>query len=344
MKRGFSRWFIALAAGLATPLLASVGEAAEPGAVDLETARLLFQEATALEQRSAWREASQKLDAALAIKETPGLHFHRAHCAEQLGELVLAARHYSRSEEMIRAGAAAPDVEELLSAARARVLARVPRLTLSFPNDVVGASLEIDGMRVSDRPGNSVLLDPGRHRIIARAPGRRDFEMEITLVEGQTQTLEVSLAPQRSARASSTPPSSEKQKSGGPLLGTREFVLIGEATLAVAGLGTGIGFSIAKGAASDRIERAQTAVDASAAGEGSGCQTNSPPPACAELRSALDDHDRATRFATVGFVTAGVGAAATLVTFVLWPSRERPVTAGVERSSTGPTLVVRGRF
>ena len=344
MKRAFSRWIIALAFGLSTSLLSSIGAAAEPRAAELEAARLLFQEATALEQQSAWREASQKLDAALAIKETPGLHFHRAHCAEQLGELVLAARHYSRSEEMIRAGAAAPDVEELLSAARARVLARVPRLTLSFPNDVVGASLEIDGVRVGDQPGNPVLLDPGRHRIIARAPGRRDFEMEITLVEGQTQTLEVSLAPPRSAPATSTSAVNEKQEHDGPLLGTREFVLIGEATLAVAGLGTGIGFSIAKGAATDRIERAQRAVDASAAGEGSGCQTDSPPPACAELRSALEDRDRATRFATVGFVTAGVGTAATLLTFVLWPSRERPVTAGVERSSSGPTLSVRGRF
>jgi hypothetical protein len=344
MKRARLRWIIAVAAGLAVPLLPSIGAAAEPRAVDLEAARLLFQEATALERQSAWQEASQKLDAALAIKETPGLHFHRAHCAEQLGELVLAARHYARSEEMIRAGAAAPDVEELLSAARARVLARVPRLTLSFPNDVVGASLEIDGVQVTDQPGSPVLLDPGRHRIIARAPGRRDFEMEITLVEGQTQTLEVSLAPPRSAPESSTPAQRRRQEHDGPTLGTREVVLIGEATLALAGLGTGIGFSVAKGSASDRIEQAQRAVDASAAGEGSGCQTDSPPPACAELRSALEDHDRATRFATVGFVTAGVGAAATLLTFVLWPSRERPVTAGVERSSSGPTLSVRGRF
>jgi hypothetical protein len=299
MKPSFRRSLLALVA-LWASLLVAVSSAAEPRAADLETARRLFQEATALERDSAWHEASQKLDAALAIKETPGLHFHRAHCAEQLGELVLAARHYARSEEMIRAGAAAPDVEELLSAARARVLARVPRLTLAFPNEVSGASLEIDGVRVSDPPGTPVLLDPGRHRIIARAPGRRDFEMEITLVEGQTQTLEVSLAAPKPA----------------PLPPTRA---------------KGIGFSIARGSASDRIERAQSEVDASSTESTSRCQGEDPPPACAELGTALDDHDRATELATVGFVAAGIGAAAT------GPSRRSCSGRQAARSSRRPS-------
>ena len=73
-----------LAVALALSCLASPVRA-EPRAQELEYARRLFDEATALERQSAWREASEKLDAALAIKETPGLHFHRAHCAEQLG-------------------------------------------------------------------------------------------------------------------------------------------------------------------------------------------------------------------------------------------------------------------
>src|SRR5262245_28152156 len=224
-----------VAATLAFALLSTPARA-EPRTSEVETARRLFDEATALERQSAWREASTKLDAALSIKETPGLHFHRAHCAEQLGELVLAARHYARSEALIRAGATAPDVEELLVAARARVLARVPRLTLALPNDVPGTTLEIDGMPVSEESGAPVLLDPGRHRVVARAPGRRDFEMEITLAEGQTQTLEVVLSePRRAEPASveSKQPKSERETSG---MGAREIVLISEATLAVAGL------------------------------------------------------------------------------------------------------------
>ncbi len=326
---------------LATALLATPAWA-EPRTSDVETARRLFDEATALERQSAWREASEKLDAALAIKETPGLHFHRAHCAEQLGELVLAHRHYARAEAMIRAGATAPDVEELLVAARARVLARVPRLTLALPSDVRGAALEIDGMPVSDESGTPVLLDPGRHRIVARAPGRRDFEMEITLAEGQTQTLEVVLAEPPPSNAPSVAPKESKSEQGTSGLGAREIVLIGEATLAVAGLAAGIGFSIAKANASDRAERAQRAVDPSDPNGSSGCPTANPP-ACAELDDALADGKQASRFATVGFVTAGVGTAATVVTWVLWPSGASMSTSFAP-SRNGARLTVSGRF
>jgi hypothetical protein len=329
------------AVALALSCLASPVRA-EQRAQDLEYARRLFDEATALERQSAWREASDKLDAALAIKETPGLHFHRAHCAEQLGELVLAARHYAKSEAMIRAGATAPDVEELLIAARARVLARVPRLTLALPSDVPGATLEIDGMAVSSGSGTPVLLDPGRHRIVARAPGRRDFEMEIALAEGQTQTLEVVLSEPRPTEPPSAVPKATKSEDKASAIGARELVLIGEATLAVAGLAAGIGFSIAKANASDRAERAKQSIDPDDPNGASGCPDPNLP-ACAELEDANTDGKQASRFATVGFVTAGVGAAATILTWTLWPS-DHAVSARVEPSTHGATLTLFGRF
>jgi len=325
-------------------LLAAGSAAADPSANELATARRLFQEATALEQRSDWRGASSKLDAALAIKQTPGLHFHRAHCAEQLGELVLAARHYGRAEELIRAGAAAPDVEELLTAARARVLSRVPRLTLALPSDVRGATLEIDGNPVNDAPGTPVILDPGRHRIVARAPGRRDFEMEITLIEGQTQTLEVLLA--RPPEPEPTPVLAGPSKTAieGSGFGTRELVLVAEATFVVAGLGAGVGFSIARGSASNRIDQAQSTIDANSGDGSTGCSTTATQAACAELDDAIADHEQAARFATIGFVAAGVGAVAGVFTWALWPSDDVTTTASVAPNPGGATLLVRGVF
>lgn len=324
------------------PLFVSRPLFAEPSATgDVGEARRLFDEATALERQSSWREASVKLDAALAIKETPGLHFHRAHCAEQLGELVVAARHYARSEALIRSGATAPDVEELLVAARVRVLAKVPRLVLTLPSDAPGATLEIDGVAVTDEPGTPVFLEPGRHRIVARAPGRRDFEMEVTLVEGQTQTLEVALSPPPPADSVQTVREAEADTGG---FGAREIVLIGEATLTLAGLATGIGYSIAMNAAADRAERAQQSADASNPEDPENACLTNPPPACAELFDALDDRERAARFATIGFVTAGVGAAATFATWALWPSSRERVSAGVTPNVGGATLSLAGRF
>jgi hypothetical protein len=320
---------------------------AEPSAGELATARQLFQEATALERRSAWREAGEKLDAALAIKETPGLHFHRAHCAEQLGELVRAARHYARSDELIVSGQPAPDVEELLAPARARVLARVARLTLELPSDVTGATLEIDGTLVREPPGTPVLLDPGRHRVVARAPGRRDFEMETTLIEGQTQILEVAFAPPPSADSPPNRPPATKSRATSDTassFGTREVVLIGEATVVVAGLAAGIGFSIARGSAQNRIDAAHRSLDAGDDDGATECSDANPPSECAELQSAIDDHKQASRFATIGFVTAGVGAITTILTWAIWPT-DRPATAlGVAPQVGGATLVVNGAF
>jgi hypothetical protein len=325
-------------------LFASRPLVAEPSATgDVVEARRLFDEATELERQSSWQAASVKLDAALAIKETPGLHFHRAHCAEQLGELVVAARHYARSEALIRAGAKAPDVEELLAAAQVRVLAKVPRLVLTLPTDAPGTTLEIDGVAVSAEPGTPVFLEPGRHRIVARAPGRGDFEMEVTLVEGQTQTLEVALS--APPRAESDPKARDAEAEADTrAFGTREIVLIGEATLTVAGLATGIGYSIAMNAADDRIERAQQSADASAPDDPlSACSANRPP-ACEELDDARADRERALRFATIGFVTAGVGAVATIATWALWPSSRERVSAGIAPSTGGAMLSLSGRF
>jgi hypothetical protein len=330
----------------ALPLLLAGAVRAETPPADVATARRLFQEATMLESHGAWRDAGAKLEAALAIKETPGLHFHRAHCAEQLGELVLAARHYGRAEELIRGGAAAPDVEELLGAARARVLARVSRLLVTLPSDAPDATLEIDGTLLREPAREPIVLNPGRHRVVARAPGRRDFEMEITLAAGQTQSLEVSLALQPGANSAARlpPPVDTKPASEKSGFGTREVVLVAEGTVVVAGLAAGIGYSFAAASASDRVSSAQQAVDRAAENGSSGCTEADAPSACAELETALDDHERASRFATIGFVTAGVGAAATLLTWTLWPTDEVGTTASVAPTRGGATLVVRGRF
>jgi hypothetical protein len=46
------------------------------------------------------------------------------------------------------------------------------------------------------------------------------------------------------------------------------------------------------------------------------------------LHTAIDDHDRAARVSMIGFVTAGVGAAALLTTWLAYPSA-RAESAGV---------------
>jgi hypothetical protein len=78
------------------------------------------------------------------------------------------------------------------------------------------------------------------------------------------------------------------------------------------------------------VTTAQGRIDQATQGDGNGCFLPSANVvgACSDLHSAIDDHDRATRMSTVGFVAAGVGVAALLTTWLAYPSA-RTESAGV---------------
>jgi hypothetical protein len=326
---------LAFAAGLG---FATTAVRAEPTPSELVLARRLFAEASALEERGNWAAARVKLREALAIKETPGLRYHLAHCEEQSGQLVAASLEYARASELIRAGAQAPDVAQLLALADQRLVTQIPKLSLDVPADVQGVTVEIDGHPISSAVlANPIPLDPGTHRVVARAPNRGDFNERVDLTLGQTHTL-VLVFPQRgpapapvarvtpASRALSTEP---ERSSVAP----RTILLIGEGALAAAGLGVGIGFTVARENAAERVERWQGELDARSNGSDTTCQAGATSPACTELRSALDEHRRSTMLMTAGYIGAGVGLTAGVLTWLFWPKSSARVSATLGRDS-----------
>jgi hypothetical protein len=323
---------------------------------DLALARELFADAALLEARADWPAAALKLRRALAIKETPGLYYHLAHCEEQLGAFVAAARDYERASELIRAGSPAPDVEPLLPLAARRVESRVAKLEVVVPPGVTAAA-ELDGQTLPPSAvGASVRLDPGQHRLVVRSPGRRDFQSDLSLALGEHRTLKVffgsdppEAAPAVAAPAhqtSSAPPARERppaKRAGRGGFGVREGVLVGEAALTLAGLGTGIGFEVARGHAMERVEAAQRATPSG----GGSCGTSVPPsavPACAELLRAIDDYNRTSDIETAAFIGAGASAAALALTWLLWPSSGDELSLQVHPRKQGILLVAGGSF
>src|SRR5882672_10460121 len=123
----------------------ALGVRADPSAADIASARRLFSEATALREAGQWSEAGAKLREAIAIKETPGLRFHLAHCEEQMGRLLAARDDYDRADALIREGAAASDVAALLEPARSALRERIPTLVVRAPSDARAVGLTIDG-------------------------------------------------------------------------------------------------------------------------------------------------------------------------------------------------------
>lgn len=321
--------------------------AAEPTPAELANARRAFETAVSLENEQRWAEASTRLREAIAVKDTPGLRFHLAKCEAEQGHLLSAASEYERVAELLRGGAKAPDVQKLLGPASDALKQRIPRLTLELPAEVPSPLVAIDGK--AHAPSDAALgvsLDPGRHGVRVTAAGRRTFERGFVLKEGDQTTLRVELPSFESAAPVDAPPSTAaggsasaaaaggKAESRGS--STKLYLIIGESLLTAAGLAVGIGYQVAGASASDRIDAAQGRIDSAAQGDPAACSSTDAEilAACSDLGRAIDDHDSAGRLSTIGFVTAGVGAAALLTTVLVYPSSSS-ASAGL---SVRPTL------
>jgi len=333
---------------------------AEPTAAEISAAKQAFESALAAESGQRWADAALKLREAIAVKETPGLRFHLAHCETELGHLVDASLEYDRALELLRQGAKAPDVQKLLGPARASLLERLPRLTVDIPADVQAARVTIDGRPYPPSElALGVPLDPGLHELRVQATGRRAFERALSLKEGDRILLSAALplaapaadgpgeaartpeAPQPARSNDVTPPPEGRPSS------TKLYLLIGESVLTAAGLGVGIGYAIARGAASDRIAAAQARIDGAAPGNPMACglPDSELVGACSDLNAAFDDHYRATIISQIGFVTAGVGAAALLTTWLVYPNPRGQGSGFRVQPVAGPGQIgVVGRF
>lgn len=350
-----SQPLLALLIALVPALHAPAARAApEPTPTELSVARRLFDEGRAAEDAGRWREAAEKFRKATAIKDTPGMRFHLARCEEEQGAFVEALVEYDRARELIDSGIRAADVEKLLADARERVRAKVALLTVRLPSGVENVSVELDGKAISGSVlGVPMPINPGMHRVHAVAVGRTPFAQELALGTGEVRQLSIELpvattVPQPlpgSLAASSPAPAAGGARVDDGAVPTRTIVLIGEASLLAIGLGTGIGFSIAKSNASDRYDRANREVLEPLGGsdpDGTACST--PRPGCATLDQAQKDRERAAAVAAGGFIAAGVSAAAFGLTYWLWPTGTAPAEVHASLAPGHAGISFSGRF
>lgn len=320
---------------------------------EVAVARRLFREATALERAKKWDDAVAKLKQVVAIKETPGVRYHLAYCEEHSGHLVEALVDYDRAGELLRDGAKAPDVARLLGPARDALKKRVPTLTVDLPASVKTASLSLDGKAVApELVGQPTPLNPGSHAVSVTAPGHQAFSTTVTLKEGEARVVDAKLpalaaAPAPAAAAAPAPPPAgpppaAEHASASP---ARTVVLIAEGAITAAGLGVGIGYTLAASQATSTANNARAAI-----GNSSSACTHPTPQvasACSGLHNALSDHDHDQTIATVGFIGAGVGAAAAIITWFAWrpKANEQTLSFGATPLAGGGAFwTARGTF
>jgi hypothetical protein len=315
--------------------------AAEPTKAEIAVARQYFDAATAAENQGRWRDAIDQLTKAIAIKETAGLRYHLGFAKENLGLLVDALLEYQRASGLIHSGMTTEEVDRFVVPKLEEMRKRVPTLTVTLPPDVTGAKLQIDGAAVKpELIGTPIPLNPGTHALVVFASGRRPFHVQVTVSEGSAVTQAAELVPEvggaggaPAASSLPTPPPTTRAEprrdaSGEATSGAKTWVLIGEAAVAAAGIGVGIGYLSAASAAQTRIDDANRYIDLASNGMGcAGMPTPTLMADCDALATALNDHRRDTSFAIAGFVGAGVGAAAFVTTLVVWKTSPREASS-----------------
>ncbi len=333
---------------------------ADPSQTGIATAKQAFESAVALEAEQKWVDATAKLRVALAVKDTPGLRFHLAHCEEQQGFLIEAALDYDRASELMKQGAKAPDVQKLLVPASADLKRRIPRVTVEVPTDAVSPEAQLDGKAYPlSELALGEALNPGPHQLKVSASGRRPFESSFSLKEGDQITiaaeLPVSQAPLANSAVrvapSAEPPllradSAPKERSV-TAASAKSYLLVGESAVTVAGLALGIGYALAESSARDRVTAAQGRIDQVSPANTTACTSPAASlgSSCADLSTAINDHERDATWSTIGFVSAGVGATALLTTLLVYRSVDADKTSrAVQPVVALGNIGLRGRF
>ena len=270
-------------------------------AQNVERARQLFKEASELREAGLYADAVVRLRLAIAIKDTPGLEYHAGFCEAKLGHYRSAVQYYEKAASLLRKGAAAPDVVTLLPPAHTAALEHVAHIRLHVGNAVSSVQLTLDAEPAQSVPEGDLLVDPGKHRLVLVSAGRKTETREVTVSEAEILNLQVNLTPitRTGARVqeSTVKPFPWKTASIGIGLG-----------VTATGIAVGIVSAVKRSDAQDQIDFYHGIYGLDA--------TN------AEISKASDKKSSATRWETIGFISAGLGAAASAALWALWPTSE----------------------
>ncbi|HEY6557809.1 MAG TPA: PEGA domain-containing protein [Polyangiaceae bacterium] len=304
---------------------------AQPESATIAEARQRFSEGVKHFDAGKYELAVAAFRQAYALKAAPEILRNLGAAEIKSGQKKEGARHLA---EYLRSATNLPederaDIEKELTKAE-RALGRIQ--VLVAPAD---AAVSVDGESVGSWVASDPLhVEPGEHGVTVKKTGFETSERTVTTRAGQEQVVEVELTPAKSeVKAAALPPpqvssavtalppdqSESDSRSVVPLI-----VGGGITALALAG---GIGFRIAGSSTEDDAK----ALDRELGSDGA-CATSSGSPRCSALHDKFESADQKYNLATVGFVAAGVAAAATAV-YYLWPSGKqdgvavRPVPA-----------------
>ncbi len=156
-----------------------------------QAARAHFELGVRLVEQARWSDAVRELEAARAIRATAPVLYNLGIAYRAIGRVRDGIATFQQFIEVLGARGSAARRDEVQGYI-AELQTRIAHLSVSVAPEE--AQVLVDGRAIESA---ELDLDPGVHRVRARAPGHEAFEEEITLGDGERRTLEISLTQMR---------------------------------------------------------------------------------------------------------------------------------------------------
>jgi len=283
-----------------------------------------LKEGYALKQAGKCAEALPHFVESERLAPKPKTLLNLADCERQLGDLVASQGHALEGRDRAR-GLGDPTLLGIAERQLADVDKRLPRLTVRLgpgapPDTVVSRDGTALG-RVS--LGAALPANPGKHHVVASAPGRADAGFDVVLVEGAAQVLDV--APGEPLPAAPAPVPGAGPEAAQTTVSSPSSSWNGRKTLAVTLAGAG-----AAGLAVGSVFGLEAISDNHASNAGGHCDASG----CDGTGTTL--RNQAISDATISTIAFGAGLAAIAAGVVVWVTA--PSTAP-KVGATGLTVV-----
>lgn len=289
---------------------------APPVAPAVSRAEALFQEGKALLEQGRFAEACDRLAKSDGIDPNISTLGLLAGCHEQQGRTASALREY---RETVKRAEAVGDSRADFARERAAALEpKAPKISVRVPRPSASMEVSIGFDRVApEQFGSDILVDPGAYEVVARAPGKREFRVTVTVKEGAREVVDVpDLVPPDgpayalrsgpvSAAAPPIAPSSKPVAPPPPASGISARNAAALVAGGVALVGVGVGAVFTARASSKNAESVAIANTCSVAAE------------CDRGHVLRDEAFQAGTISTVSFSASAVGAAMAFILLIV---------------------------
>lgn len=183
---------------------------------DPAAAETLFKLARSLVEAGDYAAGCPKFEASLALNPSASTVINIAKCHEHEGKIAMAWEDYHRAlvvnNHETMGAERKQKLESIANDGLAALAPRLPKLRIEVASPPAGLKVTRDNVEFPRAAlGDALPLDPGAHQVSVSAPGFQAVTRAVTLEEGKTATVSITLIKEKD-----TPPMSEPKASGVP--------------------------------------------------------------------------------------------------------------------------------